>query len=499
MAEHHFDMDAEESLLGSMLLSEHEAQLMVERVKPDDFYVVRNAFIFEAIRDVLKETGTSDVILVRKALTDADRFEPQEATDLLADLGDTVPTAHNAGWYAHLVSQAASRRRLSHAMDAAGQHLDGGVDLSQVQQEVLAAMAATPAVSADDISLSALIDAVDARVEARATGQPDGAILTGIGPLDWAFRGLMPGRLTVLGASTGTGKTALATQIAGHVAVRLHKPVLIVSAEMARLDLCENMLRQLARVQTDRRDRGTFHADALQRWRKAQDALRNAPWIISDEAAPTVEDVVSRGIRAVSDQAVELIVVDYIQLLTCQERYSNEVLRVGHVAKMLKELARRAEVPVLALSQITIGEGGAIRTRWATEVEFHADALVLLLRDQKFEGNRDTEPDRAMRTLRITKNRFGPQRAVKLTFNKPLLRFEEVDDGTAGGIIEGAEENHVGNATQSRLRGQTGEAPGGARRPDPEVRGAAEDAGQGADSGSALAEGEDVPDDVIPF
>ena len=427
--------EAEKALLGAMLRDEKAVGCARTRVSKDDFSDLGNGIAFETIVDVFDETGTTDPVMVQQALCGRPGEWLRDDVDTRGFIVDAVDSCFSAGnveVYAYMVAEAAHGRRLGQALEAAQNALAGGKDIEQAQDRLRKLMDRVKegATSTTTRDMGSLIEEVDARVEARATGKDADYVKTGLFPLDRIFHGFVPGRLTILGATSGTGKTALATQIAGNVAVVQGKRVLIISAEMSATDLCENALRQLARVETDRVGQGRFTQSDLLAWQKAKRELVEAPLVVDDTASPNVEAVVGQTVAGMKGTPYALVIVDYVQLLSSREPFATETLRVGHIAKELKGLARRANVPVLALSQITISDDGQVKTRWASEVEYHADALLVMLRDSRYEGNKALEPDKvARRIFRVSKNRFGPARGAMLAFEKTVMSFREWMEG----------------------------------------------------------------------
>ena len=422
------DVLAERCVLGSMLLSPVAAHKTVEALRPDDFYSVGHQTIFTHASALLAETQQIDVVPLRSRLEAAGELEKIGGVTALLDLMEAVPTSANVEYYVALVAEASVKRVVWRQVQKIAEHVDRQTsqEIESALLECIARMQGNRTTQAQSVgdTLAAVIE----RFEQRATGDNTKApgLRWGIHEIDDAFDGLQPGRLTVLGATAGCGKTLLATWMLGWNACTLRLPCLFFSAEMSMLDVTENILRQRAGIETRSAMRGQFCEGEYERMEQATTDLREAPLLIDDTPAIEIGALVSRAQRMVRERGIRLVVVDYLQLLTTAERYANYTLQVGDYAKALKTLARTAKIPVLALSQVTIGEDNRVKTRWSTEVEQHADALLLMWRQKQYEGNREPEPDVAERLVAVAKNRFGPQRAIRLQINKGLLRFESL-------------------------------------------------------------------------
>jgi len=492
------DMVAEQALLGAMLLSAEAAQIARTRVGAADFYRLAHQDIFQAVCDVADETGTVDLVLVRNALLHASKLEQVGGAETLTSCMEACPSSGNVEYYAALVVAASVKRFIYQETGvlahAAGQPSTAITELQGRLTKCVERFERTEDQGRLRL-MSEVLPEVLAELEACALGAETLTVSWGIAGVDKAFQGLVPGRLTVLGATAKTGKTSLSLWLALHNVVSMHRPVLIFSAEMSAKDLCKNALTQLAGLDYRAIKRGTVEATKFVEFTDATKAIRGARLYIDDTPNIDVDLLLGRAMRYVPKHGIALVIVDYLQLLTTRKRYTNYTLEVGDYAKALKGLARRAHVPVLALSQITVGEDGRVKTRWSTEVEQHTDALLLLRRSPQFEGNRKPEPDLARRSLLIAANRFGGQRGVGLEFDKQTLRFRDKEEGDD----EGAGSETRGKRGDGR-RGQ-GAARGGQAdhadplAPEPAVGGVPGDDDAGAGGGG----GADVDDRDIPF
>jgi len=477
------DEHAERAALGAMMLDAGAADTVRELLTPDDFYVLRHQAVFRACVEAYEAGSGADLIIVRRLLEGAGDLEKVGGTGYLTDLMETPTCSANAEYYARAVKAETVKRALLQLTPIVQQAQQPGVDVDALLEQLRGGLEAFgPSGEAIPTIGEAGLKEADALMDAWALGEHVG-LPTGLRPLDAALDGLLAGTLIIVGAAPREGKTALACNIALDVTERQHKPVLFFSAEMPAVWLTLNMLSMRSGVPWRKVRRGAFHPDELAQWQAAKDALRGLPLYVDDTSQISIEQIARRAAWHGKHKDVALVIVDYVQLLGTRS-LSERHLQVASLSAALKGVARRNNVPVLALSQITYDKGGLPHLRWAAELEQDADVVILLARKSEYAfGAKDAEPDVAVRRFKVAKNRFGAEASFEMEFDKPRLRFREID-----GEREGSDSRTAA--------GKQGTPDGG---PEPWPRGAPAGPAAADDDIGSRQDGRDVPADEIPF
>ncbi len=352
------NLQAEESLLGAMLLSRDAIVSAVEiQLDADDFYRPAHGHIFEAITSLYAQGEPADPVTVADELARADLLEAVGGASVLISLQASTPAIGNAGRYARIVEEMALLRRLiGVAGDIAElgyglpEDVPGAVDEAEALVFDVAQRRVTDSVSPLRDLLSQHLDHLEALYERNETIT---GIPTGFTDLDQQLAGLQPSNLVIVGGRPGTGKTSLALGIAAHAALEAHVPVLVFSLEMSHRELTQRLLCSEARVDATRMRNGRLlEAD----WPKISNAvgrLAEADIFIDDNPRLTVMEIRAKARRMKSRHGLGLIVVDYLQLMSGRTNAENRQVEVSEISRGLKILARELAVPVVALSQLS--------------------------------------------------------------------------------------------------------------------------------------------------
>jgi len=461
------DVQAEMGVLGSMLLSQDAVHLARERLAESSFYKLAHQDVFNAIVQLSDAHNAVDLILLRDQLAKEDKLEKAGGQAYLLELMEAVPTSANVEYYIEIVREHALRRHLIDS--AAGIQKDAyqnsqDVDelLDQAESHILAVRRQKAAGATRPFN--DVLEAVMASLEQRHQhpGSMSG-LPSGFYDLDGMTGGFQPGEFIVVAARPSMGKTSLALNILHHICVVLRRPAALYTLEMPAEQIVSNFLCIAAKLNTHQfrtgalDDRGWANLDA------AIDDLVGLPFYIDDSATHRVLDLRARARRLVQQHDLQLIVVDYLQLLAPNRGQDNRANEVAEISRGLKALARELNIPVIAVSQLSrrveqeqrqprlsdLRESGAI--------EQDAD-LVLLLHRALVEHDEEAAPDRfggdwssreqgppgweqqeelygADAQLIVAKQRNGPTGVVHLVFRRRFLRFESRATGittTAG-------------------------------------------------------------------
>ena len=427
-------IEAEESLIGAMLLSPEAVSVAYETVSPDDFYRPLHSQIFSAIVALAEAHEPVDYVTVQAKLQEHGAMAVE--LGVLSSLQMNTPSAANAAHYADLVRDKAQQRRLiavaGDIVDTAYQPTDDVVGLIDEAERRINQIADDRAIESV-APLHALLlheaDILELRGETR--GQLNG-LETGYRALDGVLQGLQPNSMTIVGARPGTGKTAFALGVLVHVGAVVRRPALYFSLEMSRQELAERILASTARIDSSKLRTGDL-SDAD--WNRAHEAfgfLQSAKVFIDDNPALTVMDVRSRA-RRIKQQNGDLgvIIVDYLQLMSSRGRPENRQVEVADMSRSLKILARELQTPVIALSQLSrkLEDRADKRPlmsdlRESGSLEQDADVVLFLFRPEQYgEVPNDKKADAE---VIVGKNRNGPTRTVHLTWRGEFARFDNL-------------------------------------------------------------------------
>jgi replicative DNA helicase len=417
--------EAEESVLGAMLIDKDAVIAVAEFLLPEDFYDERLRDIYQACLDLYEARTPIDVLTVTERLKKRKNIKNIGSSSFLADLANRVPTAAHVEHYGRIVKDTATKRSLMSAatrlvevsMDEA---LGAGEALDRAESEIFSL--SQKSLSKAFISVKdTLAESFDRLDELHKSGGGIRGVPTGFSDLDDALAGLQQSNLIILAARPGVGKTSLAMNIAQYVAVELKRPVGFFSLEMSREELVDRLLVAQADIDAWRLKTGKLSEDDFTKLSNAMGVLAEAPLYIDDTPALSILEMRTKARRLQVETGVDLIVVDYLQLARSRQ-LENRVQEVSEISQGLKNLARELKVPVMALSQLS----RAVETRGGKKpqladlresgsIEQDADVVMFLWRED------DENPENIM--LDIAKHRNGPLKSVPLRFRGDRIKF----------------------------------------------------------------------------
>ena len=430
------NLEAEESVIGAMMLSSEAIADVVEILQPEDFYRGANARIYEALRGIYARGEPVDLITAVEVLKRQGTLDEVGGPLHLRDLVDQVPTPASAGHYARIVSQTALLRRLiSAAADVMEMAYSAPEDPERVADEAEQRIYDV-ARREDKDEVAVLKDLVDqAMIDLESIQNRDSAytgLPSGFRDLDDLMSGLQPGNLIIIAARPGIGKSSLATNMARNVAVDGH-PVALFSLEMSRFEIGMRLLCAEARVPWDRiRNKRVGPTD----WTNvvhAAEVLHDVPLHIVDSGNVNIVDIRAKARRMRTGRTgLDLIIVDYLQLMTSPNtrRPDNRQQEVAEISRSLKLLAKELKIPVIALSQLNRNpESRADKRpqlsdlRESGSLEQDSDVVMFIHRD-------DADPEKKREAeLIISKHRNGPTGSIKLHFEAALTQFRNAARG----------------------------------------------------------------------
>ena len=432
------NLEAEQSVLGSMMLSSEAIADVVELLQPQDFYRSAHHTLFETMRAIYARGDPVDIITTTEELKRAGVLEDIGGPLYVRDLSEQVPTPAGAGHYARIVSEAALLRRL---INAAADIMQMGYsspedpeaaadEAEQLIYEVAWREDRDQVAQVKDLIDEAMVtlESIQNR-EAQYEGLP-----TGFRDLDALMSGMQSGNLIVVAARPGVGKSSFVTNLARNVAVDAREPVGLFSLEMSRWEIGMRLLCGEARVPWDRIRNKRVGAEDWSNIVQAAEKLHDAPLSIVDSGNVTIVDIRARARRlATRKQGLGVIIVDYLQLMSHHRRVDNRQQEIAEISRSLKLLAKELGIPVIAVSQLNrdperrqdkrpqlsdLRESGAI--------EQDADVVMFIHRDDTDVATKGTAD------LIVAKHRNGPTDTVKLAFLPSLTQFRNFAPGPTG-------------------------------------------------------------------
>lgn len=422
--------EAEQSILGAVLINKDSIGLVAELIKPSDFYDDNHGKIFEAMMNLYEAGKPIDILTLTKSLKK--NKTANITASYLTDLLEVVPTAANIEHYAHIIAEDSTKRtliRVGSAITEMGFMEDKDAEelLDKTEAEVFAITQGHNIKGFIPIkdSLAGSFDRID---ELHKSGAGLRGVKTGFADVDNILSGMQASNLLILAARPGQGKTALIINIAQHVAVNEKKSVGIFSLEMSQEELVDRLLVGQADVDAWRLKTGKLSESDFTKLSEAMGTLADAPIYIDDTPGISISQIRTKARRLQMEHNVSLIIVDYLQLVDPGKKYESRVQEVSVVSQSLKNLARELKVPVLAASQLSraVEHRGERKPQLADlresgAIEQDADVVMFIYRP-------DAEIAPIMQTkLLIAKHRNGPMGEIDLLFKGDRIRFYSVD------------------------------------------------------------------------
>ncbi|MGG6297499.1 replicative DNA helicase [Leptolyngbya sp. AN02str] len=428
------NIDAEEAILGGILLDPEAIGRVAELLRPEAFYITAHQEIYRAALTLMGQGQPTDLMSVASYLHDQSTLEKVGGQARIAQLVDRTVSAVNIDQYAQLVNDKYVRRRMiqvgtevSYLAYETGTPLENILD--QAEQKVFSITQSRPnqaLVPTSDILTSTFSD-----IESRSLGMVLPGISCGFYDLDAMTQGFQRSDLIITAARPAMGKTSFCLNIARNISAFHKLPVAIFSLEMSKEQLVYRLLSSEAQVESGRLRSGRISQNEWEPLGYAISALSQMPIFIDDTPNISVTDMRSKLRRLQAEQggALGLVLIDYLQLMEGSGS-ENRVQELSRVTRALKGMARELNVPVIALSQLSRGVEARTNKRpmmsdlrESGAIEQDADLIVMLYRDEYY--NPDT-PDRGIAEVILTKHRNGPIGTVKLLFEPQFTRFRNL-------------------------------------------------------------------------
>ena len=436
--------EAEQSLLGGLMLDEASWEVVADQVTEDDFYFSAHRLIFRALAHLAEAAQPRDVVTVSEWLQRDSALEAAGGLAYLGTLARDTPSAANVGAYAAIVrSRSVLRQLIRVGTDIAqsgyepqGREVPELIDAAerQVFQIAEAGLRHKQGFVPIRRLLAETLDKIDTLFQ---SDNPITGLATGLVDFDEKTAGLQPGDLVVIAGRPSMGKTSFAMNLAEHAAIRDKVPTAIFSMEMPGQQLAMRMISSLGRIDQSRVRTGRLTDTDWPRITSAATLIAEAPMFIDDSPALSPTEIRARARRLKREHGLGLIVVDYLQLMQIPGNQENRASEIAEISRSLKALAKELSVPVIALSQLNrnleqrpnkrpvmsdLRESGGI--------EQDADLIIFIYRDEVYNPE---SPDKGSAEIIIAKQRNGPTGTVRLTFLGQYTRFENFASEDYGG------------------------------------------------------------------
>ena len=429
------NVEAEQAVLGAMMLDHNAVVAAMEKLSPNDFYREVHRTIFEAMSNLHRENKEVDVITLPEELRRMKKLDEVGGLEYILSLPNLVATAANVEFHAGIVAEKAlARNIISTCTELTAAAYDGEREpedlLDDAERKILQISESKRRgdFSPVGVVVEETLDKITKLYENKAgiTGLP-----TGFRDLDRMTSGLQPSDLILVAARPSMGKTAFTLNIAQNVGVRQHKTVAFFSLEMSQEQLVQRLLCQIAHIDSQKLRTGQLNSD--EEWTKLTDAcdkLYQAPIYIDDTPGISVTEMRSKARRLKAEHGLDLIIVDYLQLMQGRNSESRQQ-EISEISRSLKALARELKVPLIALSQLSrsvesrqdkrpmlsdLRESGAL--------EQDADIVSFLYREDYYD--KETENQHITEVI-LAKHRNGPVGSVKLYFKGEYTLFLNLD------------------------------------------------------------------------
>jgi len=422
--------EAEQSVLGSLLLDKDAVIAVAPILRVDHFYNETHKLIYEAVLALFEEREPVDLVTLQAQLKKKRALKKSGGASYLTLLADRVPTSANAPHYAKIVKDLAIKREL---ISAASEAVEMAFDEVNPTEEVLdKTEQAIFGLSQQHLAKN-FIPVKDALAESfdrldelhKKAGGLRGAP-TGFIDIDDCLAGMQDSNLLILAARPGIGKTSLALNIARNVAVNYKLPVGFFSLEMSNEELIDRLLVSQADIDAWRLKTGRLKENDFVKLSDAMGILAEAPLFIDDTPGMSVLEMRTKARRLQIEEEVKLLIVDYLQLAVSARRWDNRVQEVTDISQSLKNLARELKIPILALSQLSRAvemRGGKepqlADLRESGAIEQDADVVMFLYHHD--------EEDRENVSLKVAKHRNGPLKTIRLRFKGDRISFYSME------------------------------------------------------------------------
>jgi len=430
------NLEAEQAILGALMVDRDLIPIVSEIVHKSDFYAPHHATVYDAILSLYERGEPVDKVSVAEELRRRKLLDEIGGVDFISQLLNTVPTAASAEYYARVVAEKSILRslitaggRISNVAFEQPENVDEAVDQCEQMIFEIGRRSAAGFTLVRDL-LKPAFERIDTLYHQRGsvTGVP-----SGFNRLDQFTTGFQPGELIIIAARPSMGKTSLCLNIALNAAKGAGKHVALFSLEMSNDQLVQRFLSMEAHIDAQSLRTGNIKDREWGEITRAMGVLAEIPVFVDDSAAPSVSEVRSRSRRLAATTGLDLVIIDYLQLLrSTNPRVTNRVEIIDEICRGLKALAKELKVPVIALAQLNRSPESRndkrpmlSDLRESGGIEQEADVVAFIYRDEYY--NPPTPENENVAEINIAKQRNGPTGLVQLRFDKRFTSFSDLD------------------------------------------------------------------------
>ena len=427
------NLEAEQSVLGAMILDRDVIPEVMTILNEEDFYQPRHRLLYAAIASLSDRSLAVDYITLTEELQRRDQLEAAGGRDYLVEVEERVPSSAHAVEHARIVREGSLLRRLIHRCQEITEDAYQGPGevaefLDRAEQRVFEVTAQTQ--RGDPQTIGAVLQEVFKNIDFRDPKSRHTGLETGYYELDNLTTGLNAGDFIIIAGRPSMGKSAMALNFVEHIALREKKPVAIFSLEMSSQQVVQRLLCSHARVSAHSLREGKLSREENQKLVAAAGDLSNAPIFVDDSAGLSALTIRAKARRLKARKDIALVVVDYLQLMESPAG-ENRQQEISVISRQLKALARELRIPVIALSQLNRAADNRddkrpklADLRESGAIEQDSDVVMLLYREEYYYPDREHAKGKA--EVHIAKQRNGPTGQITLTFLAPIMRFENL-------------------------------------------------------------------------
>ncbi len=431
------NLEAEQSILGGLMLDREALDQVGDMLRAEDFYKPAHQKIYDAIKELHGKSQPIDIITVTNVLQAQGHMDVAGGPEYLISLLDKTISSANIVSHAKIVRDKATLRRL---IQTNSQLIEKAYNQDFVDVESFVDQAESEIFKiGENKTASGLVgsmEIVKASIQKIEELYKRKADVTGVGTgfteLDKMTSGLHPGEMTIIAARPSMGKTAFSLNIAQHIALRLKKTVAYFSLEMGKESMMMRMLSAESKVNMSEIRNGRIQDSAWPKLINAASALSEASIFIDDTPGVSPFEIRSRARRLKAEHGIDVIMIDYLQLMSMKQKFNSREQEVAEISKSLKAISKELQVPIIALAQLNRGvEGRADRRpmlsdlRESGSIEQDADVIMMLYRDDYYD--KDDPEKQGHAEVIIGKQRNGATGTVKLRFDAKYNRFRDAE------------------------------------------------------------------------
>ncbi len=441
------NIDAEKSILGGLMLEQEAWDEVSELLIEDDFYKPAHKKIFAAIRELHRREMPSDLVTVSNLLMEKGELESVGGAVYLAEMIDQTPSTANIGSYAKIVQEKSLLRKViqagqefvEKAYNQDFENMDSFLDGIEARVFQLAENKSSVGL----VDASELVKVSLEKIESLYSNQlAVTGVPSGFTELDELTAGFHPGELIILAARPSMGKTALSLNIAMHAALKEKKKVAYFSVEMGKEQVMIRMLASTAKIRLSDLRIGKIDDQAWPRLINTAAAVSESGLFIDDTSGISPFDIRAKVRRMKAKHGLDMIMIDYLQLMSMKQKFENREREVSEISKLLKSVAKELEVPVIALAQLNRGvEGRSDRRpmlsdlRESGSIEQDADVIMMIYREDYYD--RDNPEIKGIAEVIVAKQRNGPTDTVKLRWVPEYGLFDNLIRGPEAPMPDG--------------------------------------------------------------